>query len=226
MIMHQTFVLLAITLGAYQVGIRIERRYPMVPAILWTVVLLAAILPLAGVSDSLFAHKISLLTVVLGPATVALAVPVYRHREILKRAKKPILSGIVGGSIVGMMVSGGLAFLWPAPHWLVNTVIPKAATTPIAMGVLHQLGGNVSLGTALTVMAGHFGAITGPPLLRLLGIKSPVAEGMAVGTSASGIGTARMIRESDIKGSISAVAMALSGIAIAVLAPWVSQLWR
>ncbi len=226
MIMHQTFVLLAITLGAYQVGIRIERRYPMVPAILWTVVLLAAILPLAGVSDSLFAHKISLLTVVLGPATVALAVPVYRHREILKRAKKPILSGIVGGSIVGMMVSGGLAFLWPAPHWLVNTVIPKAATTPIAMGVLHQLGGNVSLGTALTVMAGLFGAITGPPLLRLLGIKSPMVEGVAMGTSASGIGTARMIRESDIKGSISAVAMALSGIAIAVLAPWVSQLWR
>ena len=74
-------------------------------------------------------------------------------------------------------------------------------------------------------MVGLFGAVTGPPLLRFFGVKSPMAEGVAVGTAASGIGTARMIRESDIKGSVSAVAMALAGIVIAVLAPVFSRLW-
>lgn len=225
MSLHHSLLLLAMTLGVYQVSLRMERIYPTVPAILWTVALLAIILPLAGVTYAVYAQKTSLLTVVLGPATVALAVPLYRHRDILQRARKPMLSGIGVGGVVGMMVSGGLAFLWRSPHWLVNTVIPKAATTPIATGVLHQLGGNVSIGTALTVMAGLFGAVSGPLLLRLVGVKSPMAEGVAVGTTASGIGTARMIQESDIKGSISAVAMALSGIVISVLAPLISRLW-
>jgi putative effector of murein hydrolase len=209
---------LPLTIGIFLGMRRMEARWPWWPSLLAASCLTALAVSLTGTPYRGYASGTSPLTFLLGPATVALAVPLYRHGLALKHRARPILAGVAAGSVTGMAVSAGVAWALGARPRLILTLMPKAATTPIAVGVIHGLGGLVSLGAAFTVLTGLIGSLLGPPLLRRLGFRSPLAEAVAIGNGASGIGTARMLRESDWKGSVSSLAMALTGILITLLA--------
>lgn len=155
----------------------------------------------------------------LGPAVVALAVPLYQRRQEILKRKLPILIGIVAGALSSIVSAAGITWLLGGSHKVVLALVPKSVTTPIAIGITEKIGGIVPLTAALVVLTGCLGAICGPEFCRLIGVRSKVAMGLAVGTAAHGIGTARLLGEDRFSGAIAGLAIGLNGLATALLVP-------
>lgn len=155
----------------------------------------------------------------LGPAVVALALPLYQRREEILKRKLPILLGILAGAISSIIAAAGIARLLGGSHEVVLSLVPKSVTTPIAIGIVEKIGGIIPLTAALVVLTGCLGAICGPEFCRLIGIRSSAATGLAVGTAAHGIGTARLLGEDRFAGAIAGLAIGLNGLATALIVP-------
>lgn len=159
------------------------------------------------------------LNFLLGPATVALAIPLYRAGRAIRRMLVPVLAGVVAGAaaamgtaVIGTRLLGGDAAL-------AATLAPKSATTPISMVLSAGAGGNASLTACLTILTGVLGAVLAPPLLGLVRVRDPRVQGLAIGVSSHGIGTARALELGPLTGAFAALAMALSGVTTALLTP-------
>jgi putative effector of murein hydrolase len=158
------------------------------------------------------------LTWLLGPATVGLAVPMYRNGNVLRRSL-PILALIVFvGSVVGMVVAGLTAWLLGAPLPVVMSAVPKSVTTPIAIEVCRELHGIPQITIAMVILAGVLGASFGKPLLKLVGVRDDRAIGAAIGTGSHGVGTASLVRHSEMQATVSSWAMAAAGVFTSLLA--------
>ncbi|AJF06358.1 LrgB family protein [Geoalkalibacter subterraneus] len=155
----------------------------------------------------------------LGPSVVALAVPLYNRREEIMSRKKPILLGIAAGAVASIVSASGLAWLLGGSRDVVLSLAPKSVTTPIAIGIVEKIGGIAPLTAALVVLTGCLGAICGPEFCRLIGVRDPVAMGLAVGTASHGIGTARMLEENRLGGAVSGLAIGLNGLVTAFILP-------
>ncbi|WP_305046217.1 LrgB family protein [Geoalkalibacter sp.] len=155
----------------------------------------------------------------LGPSVVALALPLYvRRREILER-KVPILLGIGAGALASIVSAAGLAWVLGGSREVILSLAPKSVTTPIAIGIVEKIGGLPPLTAALVVLTGCLGAICGPEFCRLIGVRDPAAMGLAVGTAAHGIGTARMLEVDRLGGAVSGLAIGLNGLITAFVLP-------
>lgn len=155
----------------------------------------------------------------LGPSVVALAVPLYSRRQQIWARKLPILAGIFAGAISSIVSASGLAWLLGGSRDVVLSLAPKSVTTPIAISIVEKIGGIAPLTAALVVLTGCLGAICGPEFCRLLGIRSMAATGLAVGTAAHGIGTARMLEVDRLGGAVAGLAIGLNGLVTAFLLP-------
>jgi predicted murein hydrolase (TIGR00659 family) len=162
--------------------------------------------------------------VLLGPATVALAVPLVRQLPRLRRAALPLGAALLAGSVTAIVSAVVVALLLGATPELAYTLGPKSATSPIAMAVSERLGGIPALTAALVIAAGIFGAVFGRYLFMLLGIRSDAARGFALGLASHGIGTARAFQVSPGMGAFAGLAMGLNGALTALLAPWLVPL--
>jgi putative effector of murein hydrolase len=160
----------------------------------------------------------------LGPAVVALAVPLYRHGVLIRERAFDLLLGLGCGSLSGVGI--GLAVAWwlgvPIPGIL--SVAPKSATTGVSMAVSAQIGGTPSLTAVLTILAGITGAVTGGYLLNALRVRDPAVRGFSMGLASHGIATARAFQESDTAGTFAGLAMGLNAVATAVLVPLILRL--
>ncbi|WP_157073373.1 LrgB family protein, partial [Kribbia dieselivorans] len=159
------------------------------------------------------------LSFVLGPATVALAVPLHRAWPAIRRLALPIVVGVICGAaaaIIGAVVS---VRMLGGTEELALTMAPKSATTPISIALSAQAGGIAELTAVFTVLTGVIGAAFGPWLLGLVRVRDPQLQGLAIGVSSHGIGTARALQEGPLIGAFAALAMALSGVATSVLLP-------
>ncbi len=155
----------------------------------------------------------------LGPAVVALAIPLYtRRREILAK-KIPILFGVLAGALASIVSAAGLAWLLGGSREVVLSLAPKSVTTPIAIGIVEKIGGIAPLTAAIVVLTGCLGAICGPEFCRLVGVRDPAAMGLAVGTASHGIGTARMLEVDRLAGAVAGLAIGLNGLMTAFLLP-------
>ena len=162
----------------------------------------------------------------LGPSVVALGLPLYtRRREILTR-KAPILIGVFAGAFASIISASGTAWLLGGSREVVLSLAPKSVTTPIAISIVEKIGGIAPLTAALVVLTGCLGAICGPEFCRLIGIRDPAAVGLAVGTAAHGIGTARMLEVDRLGGAIAGLAIGLNGLITAFLLPFLFFLFR
>jgi len=160
----------------------------------------------------------------LGPATVALAVPLYFNRAKLRRLWLPLLGGLVVGSITAAVSAIGIAWLFGGSGETLLSLAPKSVTAPVAMGIAEKLGGLPSLTAILVVATGILGAVLGPMTLNLLRVRDQATRGFALGVTAHGIGTARAFQESEQAGAFSGLAMALNALATAVLLPVIVRL--
>jgi predicted murein hydrolase (TIGR00659 family) len=159
----------------------------------------------------------------LGPATVALAIPLYRQFDKVRRSAFAVLASIIAGSATATMSAVGIAWLLGGSHEALASLAPKSVTTPVAMGIAEQLGGLPSLTAVLVISTGILGAMLGPYVLNLLGITNMAARGLAMGTASHGIGTARAMQVNEVAGAFAGLAMGLNALATAVLLPLI---WR
>ncbi len=157
------------------------------------------------------------ISVLLGPATVALGVPLYQHRALIRKHLRIILPAIIVGSLAGLISVIVLVGLLSGSTEILLALLPKSVTSPIAIEIGRRLGAIPELTAVFAVLTGLLGSMVGATLLRSLGIKSDLAIGIAIGTASHGIGTAKIIRESAVLGSLSSFAMALAGILVSLL---------
>jgi len=155
----------------------------------------------------------------LGPSVVALAVPLYTRRQQIMARKLPILAGICAGAVSSVLSASGLAWLLGGSGDVVLSLAPKSVTTPIAISIVDKIGGIAPLTAALVVLTGCLGAICGPEYCRLIGVRSTAAVGLAMGTAAHGIGTARMLEVDRLGGAVAGLAIGLNGLVTAFLLP-------
>ncbi len=213
---------LTVTLLAYQAALWIHRRSGMNPwanPVLLAVVFLIAGLSMAGIPYRQYFDGAQFVHFLLGPATVALAVPLYSQWNRVKTMAGPIAVALVVGALTAALTAMVVAWMLGASEATLFSLAPKSVTTPIAMAVAEGIGGLPSLTAVLVITTGILGAVLARPLFNAMRIQDPAIRGFAVGLASHGIGTARAFQVSREAGAFAALAMGLNGLVTAVLLP-------
>jgi predicted murein hydrolase (TIGR00659 family) len=216
----------ALTLGVYALAMAAHSRVKWAHPLLTTCGVLYLVLRLLHIQPQQYQLGGSMISFFLGPATIALGVPMYKQANQLKKSLPVLSVGVIAGAVVGMITAGVTAALLGAPPQLVMSCLPKSVTTPIAMEVSRQLHGVPEVSASMAIIAGIVGSLIGPSLLRRVRVSNHMAVGAAMGTSSHALGTARVLRDSEVQGSTASLAMAMAGITTALLAmavPWIMR---
>jgi len=211
---------LTVTLVAYVVGDWIYRRanmHPLLNPVLIAVVALVLLLKATGTPYTTYFDGAQFVHFLLGPATVALAVPLYFNLGKLKRLWLPLLGGLVAGSLTAAVSAVGIAWLFGGSMQTLVSLAPKSVTAPVAMGIAEKLGGLPSLTAIFVISTGILGAVFGPMVLNGLRVHDQATRGFALGVTSHGIGTARAFQESEQAGAFSGLAMGLNALVTALL---------
>lgn len=217
---------LTLTLIAFQAGNFIYRKSglnPICNPVMLAVIAIVAILVATGTSYDSYFDGAQFVHFLLGPATVALAIPLYRQFDKVRKSAIVIIVSLICGSLTAAGSAVGIAWLLGAGKLSIISIAPKSVTAPIAMGIVEQFGGLPSLTAVLVILTGVLGAMLGPFVLNLMGIKDWQARGFALGTASHGIGTARALQVNEVAGAFSGLAMGLNALATAILLP---ILWK
>ena len=217
---------LTLTLAAYGAGdalFKASGRKPMVNPVLIAVAFLAVLLQLTGTSYATYFAGAQFVHFMLGPATVALAIPLYANLNHIKKAALPMIAALVAGSLAAMLSAVGIGVALGLDTNILLALIPKSATAPVALGVSEAIGGSPSLTAVFVITTGITGAIIATPLLNLLRITDWRARGFAVGVTSHGIGTARAFQVNETAGAFSGVGMGLNALLTALIAPIIAQ---
>ncbi|WP_185266684.1 LrgB family protein [Halopseudomonas xiamenensis] len=223
---HPLF-LLGLTLGVYQLGLGLYERTRMalLHPLIVSIVLLIGALWLLGLEYEAYRDAVLPLTLLLAPATVALAIPLYHNLRRIRQFFWPVLITLLVAGVFVTAVTILLAWLLGADFAMLMTLAPKSLTTPIAMMVAEQMGGVAAMAAAFVMYTAVLGALMGPWLLNVSGVTLPAARGMALGLAAHAVGTSRALEENDEAGAFAALAMSLMGIGTALLLPLCVTLW-
>ena len=209
-----------ISLVAYSIGAALKKKFgfgffnPLLIAIIVTV------LVLLGCNVDYETYKIGAkyLSWFLTPATVCLAIPLYEEWELLKNNAKAVLLGVLAGVITSLLTVFVLAKLMGLSHENYVTLLPKSITTAIGMGVSEELGGYVTITVAVIVITGVIGNIIGEWICKIFRIHEPISKGLAFGTAAHAIGTAKAMELGDVEGAMSSLSIAVAGVLTVLLA--------
>jgi predicted murein hydrolase (TIGR00659 family) len=216
---------LTATLLAYIVAYRLyaaSGMNPLANPVAIAVALLVALLAATGTSYRTYFDGAQFVHFLLGPATVALAVPLYDQRRRLARLALPLTLGLAAGVVTAIGSALAIAWALGASRETLLSLAPKSVTTPIAMGIAEKIGGLPSLTAVFVILTGMTGAIIARPLLAALRIESHSARGFALGVAAHGIGTARAFQVSETMGAFAGLAMGLTALVTAFVAPWLA----
>jgi len=214
---------LTFTLLAYQGAVWISKRcngHPLANPVLLAVAALVTLLWATGTSYQTYFDGAQFVHFLLGPATVALAIPLYAQFDRLKRMAGPLLVALLAGSLTAALSAVLIGKLLGASDATLFSLAPKSVTTPIAMGIAERLGGLPSLTAVLVILTGILGAVGAQWLYELLKCNDPAIRGFALGVASHGIGTARAFQLSEQTGAFAALAMGLNGLLTAALLPW------
>jgi predicted murein hydrolase (TIGR00659 family) len=210
------------TILAYGLCVRLQRRargHALANPVATSIVLLVVLLAVTNLPYATYFASARLLHFLLGPATVALAIPLARELPRLRRLLWPVGAGLLAGNLAAASSAIFLAKALGASRQVTLSLAPKSVTTPIAMGIAEKIGGLPSLTAVLVITTGVIGAVLGPWFLDRLGISDPTVRGTAMGVSAHGLGTAAIYQESSEAGAFSGLAMGMSGLITALMLP-------
>lgn len=225
-LIHHPLFGVGITLAAFQLAFAAyeKTRWVFLQPVLVSMALVVGILLACGIAYEEYRISAQWLTLLLGPATVALAVPLYLNLRRIRELFGPIVVTLLVAGVFATALGMALAWAFGADEMILMTLAPKSVTSPIAMLVAEQIGGVVALAAVFVMITGVLGAIIGPELLRRFGVQHPAARGIALGLTAHAVGTAQALQESDECGAFAALAMSLMGVLTAVLLPLVVAL--
>lgn len=216
-------VTLLVYLGTDWVSQR-SGRHPLAGPVPHSVWIIGGLLLLTGTPYRAYFEGAQFIHFLLGPATVALAVPLYQHRRIVLHSLLPMFAALAVGSVTAMgsalLIAGALG----VPREVLIALAPKSVTAAVAMGITQALGGDPSLAVVFVMLTGVIGAIAVTPLMNLVGARDWRARGFAVGLSAHGIGTARAFQVHHLAGTFAGIAMGLNALVTAIIAPLVLAL--
>ena len=213
---------LTATLAAFLVADAFARavgRNPLANTVLISVALVAALLKLSGTDYQTYFNGAQFVHFLLGPATVALAVPLYRNFALVRQNLLPMAAALVVGALVAIVSAVAVAAALGAPRVVLVSLAPKSVTAAVAMAVSQSLGGLPSLTAALVIATGVIGAIVVTPLMNALGVRDYAARGFAAGLASHGIGTARAFTVDPVAGVFAGVAMGLNAVATPIMVP-------
>lgn len=220
-VVHHPLFGIGITLAAYQLAIAAyeKTRWIFLQPVLVSMLLVVGVLLSCGLTYVEYRKSTEIMNILLGPATVALAVPLYLNLRRIRQLFWPTFTTLVVGGVFATGICLLLGWWFGAEHMILMTLAPKSVTSPIAMLVAEQIGGVAALAAVFVLITGVIGAIFGPALLTRLGVRSPEARGMALGLTAHAVGTSVALQESEECGAFAALAMSLMGVATAVFLP-------
>lgn len=220
---------LLVTLLVFALAVRVNRAVggtPLLHPVTLSIAMLIALLLVVDMEYRTYFEGAQFIHFLLGPATVALAIPLYDHRERVRRLMWPLLLACGAGIVTAVASTLGLAMLLGARTETLLSLAPRSVTSPIAMGIAEQIGGIPSLAAGLVLLTGSIGCALGPWVFRLLRIKDPVVQGFTLGLAAHGFGTAHAFaRLGAVAGAFSGLAMGLTGLLTAFLLPLITRLF-
>ena len=217
---------MAISLLGYEIGLIIKRKFKMAifNPLLIAVVIVILFLVVFHVDYETYNSSAKYLSYLLTPSTVCLAVPLYQQLHLLRKNVKAVILGITSGVIISLTSVLLLSKLFGLNHQQYVTMLPKSITTAIGMGVSEEMGGLVTITVASIIITGILGNMMAELICKIFRITEPVAKGIAIGTSAHAVGTAKAIEMGEIEGAMSGLAIAVAGLLTVIMASFYANL--
>ena len=203
-----------VTLAAYFLGLKVKEKtgLAIMNPLLIAIVLVMLLLRGLDIDYAAYNQSARLVSSLLTPATVCLAVPLYEQLQLLKRHKAAILTGVISGVLTSLICVLVLAMLFGLDHAAYVTLLPKSITTAIGMGVSEQLGGHVSITVAVIIITGVIGNMIAECVCRAFHITEPIARGVAIGTASHAIGTTKAMEMGEVEGAMSSLSIVVAGV--------------
>lgn len=212
---------LLLSIIAFETGLLIYRKtkLPILNPLLTAIFIVIFVLKTSGISYETYNIGGNYISFFLWPATVALAVPLYRQLDLLKKNIFPVLSGILAGCITAIISTIFISRLLGFDTEITMSLVPKSVTTPIGVELSKQLSGIPSLTVVAIVLTGIIGAVLGPKVCKVLGLKDKLAIGVSLGTAAHAIGTTKALEMGEVEGAMSGLSIGVAGLITVVLVP-------
>ncbi|UHA73244.1 LrgB family protein [Paenibacillus sp. 481] len=208
---------LSATIIVYALARTLHARYKWLHPIVFCAIVLIGMLQIGNIPLEHYQSGADILSLVLGPATVALGVPIYKHRQLIRRQFKAIIVSITCGAFVAIISVAALMLSMHGSKDVILSMLPKSVSSPIAIEIAKSLGTLPEMAAVFTVLTGVMGALCGSAFLRWTGIRDDISLGIAMGTAAHGVGTAKVLADSEVQGTFSGLAMGLTGIMTSIL---------
>ena len=225
--MNSVTIGVVLSIFSYQLGVFLKKKTnsPFVNPLLISIIMVMVILVIFKVDYENYNHSAKYLSYLLTPATVSLAIPLYRQIDNLKKNFKAIVLSVLAGAITSMTVILVMAILFGLSHEEYVTLLPKSITTAIGMGVSEELGGYVTITVAVIIVTGIIGNIIGEFVCKIFRIQNPISRGLALGTSAHAIGTTKAMEMGEVEGAMSSLAIVVAGLITVVGASVFAMFW-
>ena len=214
MLTQSAFFGVVLSLICYQIGTWVKKKTKLTIAnpLLVAVILIVAFLLLFDIDYEVYSNGAKYISFFLTPATVSLAIPLYRQLELLKKYPKAIFGGIAAGVLTTMVSIFLMSLIFGLSHEQYVPLLPKSVTTAIGMGVSEKMGGIVTITVIAISITGIFGNIAAETVCRIFKIEEPIAKGRAIGTSAHALGTTKAIELGEVEGAMSSLSIVVAGI--------------
>lgn len=218
---NSVFAGVTLSLVAYMLGVWLKKRFKigLFNPLLVSMLISIAVLKVGHIEHDVYNQGAKYLSYLLTPATVCLAIPLYQKWELLKKNYKAVVCGLLAGTVTSLVTVFVLAKICGLDHASYVTLLPKSITTAIGMGVSEELGGYVTITVAVIIITGVLGNMIGEVICKVFRITEPISKGLAFGSAAHAIGTAKAIEIGEVEGAMSGLAIAVSGIFTVVLVP-------
>ncbi len=213
-LLESTYFGAMLSLAAYEIGVLMKKKFklPIFNPMLISVALIIIILIFCNIDYESYYDGAQVLSYLLTPATVCLAVPLYEQLELLRRNIKAVFLGIASGVVTSLLFVLLMSMLFHLDHKMYVTLLPKSITTAIGIGVSEELNGYVTITVAVIMITGIFGNMIGEGVCRLFHIKEPISRGVAIGTASHAMGTTKAMELGEIEGAMSSLSIAVSGL--------------
>lgn len=211
----------ALTLLCFSIGLIVQKKFKLkiLNPIIISMTMIIIILNITDISYEAYNNGAQLISIFLTPATVCLAVPLYEKLKLLKDNLLAVMGGIISGVAANLLTIWGVCVAFNLDKTVFATMAPKSITTAIGMVLSEETGGVVNITVAMIVITGNTGYLLAETIIRIFKIKSPVAKGIAIGSSAHVLGTSKAVELGDVEGAMSGLAVAVAGIVTVVVVP-------
>jgi predicted murein hydrolase (TIGR00659 family) len=226
MLLGSAFFAVVLTLLCYQIGLWIKGKVktPIANPLLIATIIIIGVLLLLDVDYETYREGTKFIDFLLTPATVCLAIPLYRQLELLKKYPIAIFGGVAAGVLTTMVSITALSLVFGLNDTQFVTLLPKSITTAIGMGISEKMGGIVTITVVSISITGITGACLSPYVLKLCRIKEPIARGLAIGTASHALGTTKAMELGEIEGAMSSLSIVVTGLLTVIVIPFVAKL--